>query len=968
MANNKIKLSQLESLLQGVADDLRGKMDAADYKEYILGMLFLKRMSDVFDQKREEVRKNFKHLPPEMLEQILEEKGTYGDTFFVPKRARWNESWVDEEGKTIPAIKHLKESIGAYLNKALFAIEEENADTLSGIFKDRINFNRQVDGKAVVKNADLEKIINRFNAFPPLINENFEFPDLLGAAYEYILKFFADEAGKKGGQFYTPGTVVRLLVLLLELKEGMKVCDPTVGSGGMLIQSHQWIEEQGLNADNMELFGQELDPAVVALCRMNLILHNITKYRIDFGDTIGDPQCVKDGRLVTYDRLIANPPFSQNYTRADMKFPERFSYGFLPESGKKADLMFVQHMLSVCKPDGRVVVIMPHGVLFRGGKEKEIRKLMLTGRTGNEEQLSVKGDVLEGIIGLPQQLFYGTGIPACIMVFNKQKPDSLKNKVFFINADNEYKEGKKQNMLRPEDIEKIATTFKNKDEIPGYSRLVDIEEIGNEKNDYSLNIRRYVDNTPAPEPHDVRAHLIGGVPNVEIEAAMERCGKKFNFSPNEILLDQDNGYSKFLIGDKNEVKVVVESDDQVTDTIDKMDIQLTDWWKEGREVFSSLSGNNQMGLPAVRSQLLNSIQQHLVPMNVLDRFQVAGIFVRWWDGIKYDLKTIRQRGWDIDLINNDEFRYLLVNKYFGQEQNEIDDLAAKQTICESDLQILVEETLELCEYEPEESEDGKEQKINVKLAKDQLSEQISSLSASDAVPFVEQLNAINDKETEIKQVKSDLRVAEERLAVLVRLKCYGIEEMITELTGKKAQVNEELMKLNSSVNFQIAPLIDKLEDISDLTHVIDSISKLEKVTKKEYKTTPSLEAQEILNTIDILKKRLKEPKKADKNLRDGIEAIDKRIEEISVLFDTIGGQVTNEECRELILLKHFSIISGEMHDYLDNERRALISAFENLHEKYAVSAEQIDKSRNEAMNNLNEALRALHYLDLYDGN
>ena len=188
MNKQKIKLSQLEGLLKGVADDLRGKMDAADYKEYIMGMLFLKRMSDVFDQKREEVRRQFEHLPKEAINQLLEDKGTYGDTFFVPKRARWNEGWIDEEGHEVPPIKHLKESIGAYLNKALWAIEDENPETLSGIFKERINFNRQVDGKPVVKNADLEKIIKRFNDFPALINENFEFPDLLGTAYEYILK------------------------------------------------------------------------------------------------------------------------------------------------------------------------------------------------------------------------------------------------------------------------------------------------------------------------------------------------------------------------------------------------------------------------------------------------------------------------------------------------------------------------------------------------------------------------------------------------------------------------------------------------------------------------------------------------------------------------------------------------------------------------------------------------------------
>jgi type I restriction enzyme M protein len=175
------------------------------------------------------------------------------------------------------------------LNKALDALEESNSGTLTGIFKGRINFNKELDGKQIVKNEDLRKLLERFNEFPSLVNENFEFPDLLGAAYEYLLKHFADEGGKKGGQFYTPHTVVRLLVQLLDPKEGMSVYDPTCGSSGMLIQSYQYVEEKGQNANDLELFGQEADPSVVAISKMNIILHNISKYTIEFGDTLEDP-------------------------------------------------------------------------------------------------------------------------------------------------------------------------------------------------------------------------------------------------------------------------------------------------------------------------------------------------------------------------------------------------------------------------------------------------------------------------------------------------------------------------------------------------------------------------------------------------------------------------------------------------------------------------------------------------------
>lgn len=236
----KIKLSGLESFLMRIADYLRKNMEESEYKEYIFGLLFLKRMSDVFEEKRENLKKEvYHHLSEEDLMSILEDKNTYGDTFFVPKRARWNEGWYDEENETeVPALRDLKTDIGPMLNKALTAIEDANSEVLQGIFKDRINFNKMsVDGTPVVKNSDLRKMIEEFNNFPPLLNKNFEFPDLLGAAYEFVLKYFADSAGKKGGEFYTPNTVVRMLVKLLQVDEGMSIYDPTVGSGGMLIQS-----------------------------------------------------------------------------------------------------------------------------------------------------------------------------------------------------------------------------------------------------------------------------------------------------------------------------------------------------------------------------------------------------------------------------------------------------------------------------------------------------------------------------------------------------------------------------------------------------------------------------------------------------------------------------------------------------------------------------------------------------------
>ncbi len=602
----------------------------------------------------------------------------------MPVRARWHESWKDEKGDEVPALKDLKQDIGNMLSKALAAVEDEN-DALAGVLKNNINFNA-IKGKTKIPDQRWKDLLDHFNQ-PQfvLVNDNFEFPDLLGAAYEYLIKYFADSAGKKGGEFYTPAEVVRLLVQLVKPRAGNEIYDPTVGSGGFLIQSHLYIEEQGEDPNDLALYGQDSIGAVWSICIMNMILHNITRFTIENADTLEDPQILDHGQIRKFDRVLANPPFSQNYSRATLKFPSRFRE-WCPETGKKADLMFVQHMLASLKSDGHMATIMPHGVLFRGGKEKLIRELF------------INDDVIEAIISLPPALFYGTGVPACVLVMNKNKPDALRGKVLFINADREYAEGKNQNKLRPEDIEKIDFVLSQKRELPKYSRLVDKTEIV-DKHDYNLNIRRYVDNTPDPEPEDVQAHLIGGVPEGEVRARHSDFAK-FGVAADTLFQPKRPGYLAFRtnITAKSAIKTTLESDAALKKTFTAHHDALEAWWGVARDDFAQLREGKKM--PEVPQELLKTIKSKLIPLGVLDEFKSAGVFVNWWQQIRYDLKTIISTGWHHTLIPDS----YLIAEFFQAEADAIEALEAKIGEIQSELAEAVETAKEVAAYEPEEDE------------------------------------------------------------------------------------------------------------------------------------------------------------------------------------------------------------------------------------------------------------------------
>ncbi|WP_070137973.1 type I restriction-modification system subunit M [Crocinitomix algicola] len=464
--SDKLTQATINKKVWNACDTFRGTIDAGQYKDYILTMLFVKYISDVNAEIKEEYEKKYNGDAKRV------ERAMKHERFVVPEESSFDFIY-SQKGKS---------NIGEIINIALDKLQDANNTKLDGVFRN-IDFNSEANlGETKDRQRRLANLLNDF-ADLNLRPSNLEGNDVIGDAYEYLIANFASDAGKKAGEFYTPSGVSTLLAKLVEPKETNRICDPTCGSGSLLLKAAKEV-----GSKNVSLYGQEVNGSTYALARMNMFLHEMDSARIEWGDTINNPKLAENDALMKYDVVVANPPFSLDKwgaENAEADKYQRFYRGVPPKS--KGDYAFITHMIETLNEHGRAGVVLPHGVLFRGSSEGKIRKQLI------EENL------LKAVIGLPANLFFGTGIPASILIFDKDKGDNTD--VLFIDASNEYESGKNQNQLRETDIEKIFNTYHNWEEIEKYSHIATLEEI--KENDYNLNIPRYVDTFEEEEPVDI---------------------------------------------------------------------------------------------------------------------------------------------------------------------------------------------------------------------------------------------------------------------------------------------------------------------------------------------------------------------------------------------------------------------------------------------------------------------------------
>ncbi len=660
-----LKKSQLYSSLWQSCDELRGGMDASQYKDYVLTLLFMKYVSDKYAGK-----------PDSVIE--VPEGGGFAD---------------------MVKLKGDKE-IGDKINKIIGRLAEAN--DLKGVI-DQADFNDEDKlGRGKEMQDRLSRLVAIFDALDFRANRA-EGDDLLGDAYEYLMRHFATESGKSKGQFYTPAEVSRIMAKVVGIgqktRQDRTIYDPTCGSGSLLLKAADEAPR------GVTIYGQEMDNATWALARMNMILHGHPTADLWRGNTLASPYFKNpDDSLQTFDFAVANPPFSSKAWSSglDPAHDEfgRFEYGIPP--AKNGDYAFLLHLIKSLKSKGKGAIILPHGVLFRGNKEADIRRNL------------IKRGLIKGIIGLPANLFYGTGIPACILVIDKENAHA-RTGIFMIDASRGFMKDGNKNRLRSQDIHKIVDVFNKQTELPRYSRMVPVAEIASPANDYNLNIPRYIDSSEPEDLQDLDAHLNGGIPNRDIDA-LENYWTVFS-SLRKALFKRGNrkGYSEARV-EIQQVKTTVLAHAEFKAYVDRVTAIFNKWWKVHEPMLTGL------GAGAKPKEVIHTMSEDLLErftdLPLLDRYDLYQRLMDYWaEEMQDDVYLIAADGWDeaakprgiiedkekkiketpdltikrkkykMDLIPPD----LIVARYFAEEQSAIEDLQAKQEAAVRELEEFVEE-------------------------------------------------------------------------------------------------------------------------------------------------------------------------------------------------------------------------------------------------------------------------------------
>jgi type I restriction enzyme M protein len=762
-------------------------MDASQYKDYILTLLFVKYVSD----KSKTDRDSLIDVPP---------GGSFDDLI---------------------SFKGDKE-IGDKINKAIGKLAEAN--DLQKVI-DLADFNDEEKlGKGKEMQDRLTKLVSIFQGLD-FRGSRAEGDDLLGDAYEYLMRHFATESGKSKGQFYTPAEVSRVMAKLIGISPdtpfSATAYDPTCGSGSLLLK----VADEAPRG--LTIYGQEKDNATWALAKMNMILHGNEIADIRKGDTITSPQFTKNDRLETFDFLVANPPFStKSWSSGLEKDYGRFEFGMPP--AKNGDYAFLLHMLKSLKSTGKAAVILPHGVLFRGNAEAQIRREI------------VRRSYIKGIVGLPANLFYGTGIPACILVVDKQNA-AQRDGIFMIDASKGFTKDGPKNRLRPRDLHKIVDVFTKQLEVPGYSRMVPLSEIASPANGYNLNIARYVDSSESEDIHDLHAHLEGGIPERDIDA-LQGYWDAFPPLRDHLFRPLHRGYCELSV-DTPSVQTTILAADEYTNFSHEIAEVVDKWWNSHRDELASI---DQVTRP---SKLIESLSESLLVLfkarPLIDEYSVYEQLMSYWNETMHDdVALIMSEGWEgaarprktledkdrkisetPDLVigsGRNAARYkmdlipprLIVARYFPEQQAELDELIAKFEAATQTIEEFVKENS---------GDEGllagatDDDKINKALATARLREAKRENTDPEEVDALAALIALYEAEATVKKRVKDLSLALDAsaLARYGKLTTDEIRDLVIDdkWGGAVAQgIDGELAKLMQLLTDRLTILSDRYQD------------------------------------------------------------------------------------------------------------------------------------------------------------